>query len=79
MKNEDWHLTILNNELPKEKDSKVSYAITDATIVLPKITSPNEQFPAFSDAIQLKSEPGRGRFGVASRDIKLGMDFILKI
>jgi len=60
------------NELPKEKDSKVSYAITDATIVLPKITSPNEQFPAFSDAIQLKSEPGRGRFGVASRDIKLG-------
>eukprot|EP00092_Neocalanus_flemingeri_P100883 GFUD01128895.1.p1 GENE.GFUD01128895.1~~GFUD01128895.1.p1 ORF type:complete len:670 (+),score=162.71 GFUD01128895.1:141-2150(+) len=66
------NLSTFINELPKENENKVSDAENEASILLPKISNPNKQFPAFSDAIKLKSESGRGRFGVASRDIKLG-------
>lgn len=39
---------------------------------LPSLASPNPQFPAFSDAIELRSAPGRGRHGVARRPVALG-------
>ena len=39
---------------------------------LPKLKSPNKQFPAFSSAVEVKYEAGRGRFGVATRDVRLG-------
>jgi hypothetical protein len=64
------------NDLPKEPNATESYAENESSLLLPKITTSNKQFPAFSDAIELKHEEGRGRFGVASRDIKLGKKFV---
>ena len=64
------------NELPKVHDNTVSDANNESNIFLPKISNPNKKFPAFSDAIELKFEAGRGRFGVASRDIKLGKELV---
>ena len=64
------------NDLPKEPNATGTYVENDSSMMLPRITTPNKQFPAFSDAIELKHEAGRGRFGVASRDIKLGKRFV---
>ena len=67
------------NELPKGSSNAASDDNNESSILLPKISNPNKKFPAFSDAIQLKNESGRGRFGVASRDIKLGKEFVITI
>ena len=64
------------NELPKEPNATGTCAENESSILLPRITTANKQFPAFSDAIELKHEAGEGRFGVASRDIKLGKRFV---
>jgi len=39
---------------------------------LPKVSSPNKHFPAFSSCVDIRYEEKRGRFGVAARNIKLG-------
>ena len=35
---------------------------------LPKITDKNKKYPALSNAVCFKYEPGRGRFAIAQRD-----------
>ena len=37
-----------------------------------QIPSRNKKFPAFSDSVTIKMEAGKGRFGVAKRNINLG-------
>ena len=64
------------NDLPKEPNATGTYVENNSSMLLPRITTPNKQFHAFSDAIELKHEAGRGRFGVASRDIRLGKIFV---
>ena len=39
---------------------------------LPSVARVNPRFPAFSDAIELRSEPDRGRFGLTTRAVALG-------
>lgn len=39
---------------------------------LPKLPDKNKKYPAISNAITFKYEPGRGRYAVATRDIKVG-------
>jgi len=46
----------------KRKNTKIKLEIKDK----------NPRFPAFSSAVEIRYEAGRGRFGVASRDIPLG-------
>ena len=64
------------NDLAKAPGTTVTDVDSESSILLPKIANHSKQFPAFSDAIELKYEAGRGRFGVASRDIKLGKNFV---
>ena len=64
------------NDLPKDPGTTVTDVDSESSVLVPRIANPNKQFPAFSDAIELKYEEGRGRFGVASRDIKLGKKFV---
>ena len=39
---------------------------------LPKLTDKNKKYPALSNAVCFKYQPGRGRFAIAQRDIKVG-------
>ena len=39
---------------------------------MPIIVRPNHKFPAFSDAVEIKYGEDQGRYGIASRDIKIG-------
>ena len=39
---------------------------------LPTLKCPNKDFPAFSDAVEVRYDVDRGRYGVAARDIALG-------
>ena len=39
---------------------------------LPKLPDKNKKYPALSNAVCFKYEPGRGRFAIAQRDIKVG-------
>ena len=39
---------------------------------LPKLPDKNKKYPALSNAILFKYEPGRGRYATAQRDIKVG-------
>jgi tetratricopeptide (TPR) repeat protein len=39
---------------------------------LPKIPDKNKKYPALSHAVCFKYEPGRGRFAIAQREIKVG-------
>ena len=64
------------NDLPKDPGATVTDVDSESSILLPRIANPNKQLPAFSEVIELKYEAGRGRFGVASRDIKLGKKFV---
>ena len=57
----------LSGELTNLKNSQ-----TKPEPELPRIKEPNQQFPAFSRSVSLKYEEGRGRFGVAARDVVLG-------
>merc|ERR1719209_396894 len=58
------------NQLPS-KDSAKSLKLEESE-ELPSVARVNPRFPAFSDAIDLRSEPGRGRFGVTTRAVPLG-------
>ena len=39
---------------------------------LPKLPDKNKKYPAISNAVCFKYEPGRGRYAIAQRDIKVG-------
>lgn len=39
---------------------------------VPKITDKNAKYPAIANCLNFKYEPGRGRYAVASRDIRYG-------
>jgi len=39
---------------------------------LPKLPDKNKKYPALSNAVCFQYEPGRGRFAIAQRDIKVG-------
>ena len=70
-------LNVFIKELPKESKTTVTEVNNDLTVMsLPKLLKKNKQFPAFSDAIEVKYEGERGRFGVASRDIRLGKKLV---
>ena len=56
-----------HKELSNLKNTK-----TKSPLDQPELKSPNKHFPAFSSAVQVKYEAGRGRFGVAGRSVRLG-------
>lgn len=62
----------LNDLVAKEKVTGVSESVSGGESGLPRITRPNPNFPAFSEAVEIRSEVGRGRFGVAAREVKMG-------
>ncbi len=39
---------------------------------LPRMRARNHRFPAVSDCVRFRHEPGRGRFAVAARDVSVG-------
>jgi hypothetical protein len=41
-------------------------------VELPKLENRSPKYPAISDCIQFKHQPGRGRYAVANRDIQVG-------
>ena len=59
------------NQLPS-KDSAAKSLKLEESEELPSVARVNPRFPAFSDAIDLRIEPGRGRFGVTTRAVPLG-------
>ena len=58
--------------MPSKDSANAKSSILDESEDLPKIARTNPRFPAFSDAIDLKTESGRGRFGVTTRPVALG-------
>jgi len=54
-----------NNDLQVQSDS------TDEVPQIP-VKARNKSFPALSDGVKIKFDNSRGRYGVATRDIKLG-------
>jgi len=60
------------NQVPSKDSANAKSSILDESEDLPKIARTNPRFPAFSDAIDLKTESGRGRFGVTTRPVALG-------
>ncbi len=75
-----------NKKLKVQKDAqaalnyfkKAASVYNDPNVVirpaseLPKLPDKNKLYPALSNAVRFKYEPGRGRFAVANRDIKIG-------
>ena len=52
-----------------DSDVDTLHSETDTNLAL---DNPNRQFPSFSEAVQIKYADNRGRYAVASRDIKIG-------
>ncbi|XP_023339922.1 SET and MYND domain-containing protein 4 [Eurytemora carolleeae] len=66
---------VVLNKLKNSKERNSSKLLKDGNPspehILPKLAS-NKKFPAFSDAVKIKFEAGRGRFAVSARDIEVG-------
>jgi len=69
---EGFRSSLAQLESWKDKTSGVSDSLSDKYPGLPRITNPNPLFPAFSEAVEIRSEVGRGRFGMTTRDVKMG-------
>jgi len=65
-------LNKLKASIEKEIKSGVKNGVVTSEKVKLSFRQPNVKFPSFSDAVQIKFGEGRGRYGVAGRDIKIG-------
>ena len=62
----------LKVSIEKEKKSGVKNDVVIPEKTKLSFKEENLKFPSFSDAVQIKFGEGRGRYGVASREIKVG-------